>query len=178
MSLDTDIVIRLGEPKDAADLSKLAEKLFVQTYTGMIPANALESYVTEAFSYPQQLTELEDINVTSLLVEHAGDLVGYAQVCKNAIPVKSDSSVVMELSRIYIDQSCHGMGIGKLLLTKVMDMLKSQSCEQIWLGVWDKNLQAISFYKKHGFSVAGTQKFSIGNKDYNDFVMLGSISSF
>jgi diamine N-acetyltransferase len=178
MSLDTDIIIRLGELKDAADLSKLAEKLFVQTYTGMIPANELKSYVTEAFSYPQQLAELENINITSLLVEHAGGLVGYAQVCKNAIPVESASSVVRELSRIYIDQPCHGMGIGKLLLTKVMDVLKSQSCDQIWLGVWEKNLQAISFYKKHRFSVAGTQEFSIGNKVYNDLVMLGSVSTF
>ncbi len=178
MSLVTDIVFRLGEPEDAADLSKLAGKLFVQTYAGKIPAKELELYVTENFRCSKQLAELQDNTVTTLVVEHAGDLVGYAQVRKRAIPVEIDSNVVMELSRIYMDKFCHGQGIGKQLLIKVMDVLETLSCEQIWLGVWEKNLRAISFYKKHGFSVVGTQKFYIGNESYNDFVMLGSVSAF
>jgi len=55
------------------------------------------------------------------------------------------------------------MGIGNLLLIKVAEVVRALSSENIWLGVWDQNRQAISFYEKHGFSVVGSQQFKVGN---------------
>ena len=52
------------------------------------------------------------------------------------------------------------------------------SSNQIWLGVWEKNLHAISFYEKHGFIVVGSQEFFIGAEVHNDIVMLGSVNAF
>jgi ribosomal protein S18 acetylase RimI-like enzyme len=178
MNLPTDLAIRLGEPKDSLALSKIATKLFKQTYNGKMPSKDLESYVREDFGYDQQLAELEDVNVTTLLVEYGDGLVGYAQIRRKSIPVEIDSNVILELWRIYLDQSRRGLGIGKLLLSRVGEAVRAMSSDQVWLGVWEQNNSAISFYQKHGFRVVGSQEFHIGNEVHNDLIMLGSANAF
>ena len=178
MNLPNDLVIRKGEPKDSFALSEIAAKLFKQTYDGKMPSKDLEMYVREDFSYDHQLAELKDINVTTLLVEYGGELVGYAQVRRKSIPVEIDSNVNLELWRIYLDQSGRGLGIGKLLLSRIGEIVRSISSDQVWLGVWEQNDSAISFYQKHGFYVVGRHEFTIGNEVHNDLVMLGSVNAF
>jgi len=178
MSIPADIVIRTSDPNDAFSLSEVAAKLFYQTYVGEMPLKDLESYVAEDFGYDQQLAELEDTNVITLLAEYAGELGGYAQVRKKPIPVENDTCATIELWRIYLDKSSHGLGIGRLLLSKAMEAARTMSSDQIWLGVWEKNHRAISFYEKHGFKVVGSQEFSIGTEIHNDIVMLGSVNAF
>ena len=41
----------------------------------------------------------------------------------------------------------------------------------LWLGVWEKNDKAISFYKKNGFYEFGKHTFIIGEDKQTDFVM-------
>ena len=178
MSPSTEIAIRNGVLSDALVLSKVAARLFHQTYEGEMPSKNLESYVAEDFCFDQQLAELQNLNVTTLLVENAGELVGYAQVRRKAIPVETDSNVTIELWRIYLDKFSQNLGIGKALLSKVGEVARSMPGDQIWLGVWEQNLKAISFYEKHGFCVVGSQKFNIGSEIHNDLVMVGSASAF
>jgi len=178
VNLPTDIVIRTGETRDAPGLSEVAAKLFFETYIGDMPAKTLESYVAEEFNHDQQLAELKDADVTTLLVEHSGELVGYSQIRRNPIPVKIALSVEIELWRIYLDKSCHGSGIGKLLLSKALEITRKMPSDHIWLGVWEKNHRALSFYEKHHFKVVGSQEFCIGTEVHNDIVMLGSANAF
>jgi ribosomal protein S18 acetylase RimI-like enzyme len=50
--------------------------------------------------------------------------------------------------------------------------------ESLWLGVWDMNKPAISFYKKFGFSEVGSHpwKFQHGNIDYEDIDLIMSLN--
>ncbi len=41
----------------------------------------------------------------------------------------------------------------------------------VWLGVWEKNIDAISFYKKMRFKKAGRHPFRMGNELQNDLIM-------
>jgi len=178
MSFSAEIVVRNGERGDAAGLSKVGARLFRQTYQGKMPSIDLESYVAEDFNLEQQLAELQDPNVTTLLVEKAGEIVGYAQVRQNPIPASTGLNVAIELWRIYLERSSQGLGIGKLLLSRAGEAVRSRSEDQVWLGVWERNLGAISFYEKHGFHIAGSQKFNIGAEVHNDLVMVGSAGAF
>ena len=46
-----------------------------------------------------------------------------------------------------------------------------RGCDSVWLGVWEENLRAISFYKKWGFREVGNHIFTVGNDPQNDFIM-------
>ena len=41
----------------------------------------------------------------------------------------------------------------------------------IWLGVWEKNKKARSFYQKHGFRKIGSHPFSVGDEVQTDDIM-------
>lgn len=176
--LPADITIRTGATSDAADLSRVAARLFFETYVEKMPVKDLESHVAGDFGYDRQLAELKDPDVTTLLAERSGELIGYAQIRRKSLPVETDARATIELWRIYVDRSCHGLGIGKLLLSKVMEVTRQMSCERIWLGVWERNPRAISFYEKHNFEIVGSQEFRIGNEVHNDILMSGSADAF
>jgi ribosomal protein S18 acetylase RimI-like enzyme len=40
-----------------------------------------------------------------------------------------------------------------------------------WLGVWEKNTSALAFYRKKGFTEAGTHTFRMGEEDQTDYIM-------
>lgn len=172
------IAIRTAEPKDARELSDAAARLFRQTYEGKMPSADLESYIAEDFTPKLQLAQLNDPNVVTLLAESDGQLMGYAQVRRQPVPGTNELNVPVELWRIYLDRHCHGLGIGRLLLSAVGKTASAMNSQQIWLGVWEQNSQAISFYQRHGFVVAGSREFGIGTEIHNDLVMVGSVDAF
>lgn len=56
-----------------------------------------------------------------------------------------------------------------------MDIAISQNKEAIWLGVWEKNDNAIDFYKKIGFVQAGAHSFYMGDEEQMDIIMTKSL---
>ena len=170
--------ISIASEKDAFRLSRLAANLFHQAYAESMPSAALASYIAEDFGIDQQRAELSDSNITTLLLDVENELVGYAQLRLNPIPVATDIAVTAELWRIYVDRSCHGLGVGRDLLYRVGEIAGEMSHEKIWLGVWEDNQKAIAFYKKLGFSEVGQKEFDLGGEVQNDLVYVGSTSAF
>ena len=42
----------------------------------------------------------------------------------------------------------------------------------MWLGVWERNVRAQAFYRKHGFDRVGSKVFVVGSDPQTDLVML------
>ena len=64
-----------------------------------------------------------------------------------------------------------GKDVGKLLYQKALAIAKQSNVEYIWLGVWEKNVRAINFYKKNGFITFDTHIFKLGDEQQTDFMM-------
>jgi diamine N-acetyltransferase len=140
--IERKIIISIASEKDVFRLSKLAAKLFYQTYVGNISSDTLESYITEDFGMAQQLTELSNPNITTLLVEVENVLVGYAQLRLKQIPLAVDVDITTELGRIYIDKSCHGLGIGRKLISRLLVIAREMFHDKMWPGVCERNRSA------------------------------------
>ena len=52
-----------------------------------------------------------------------------------------------------------------------LDKAKELNKNKVWLGVWEHNQQALSFYKKHGFEVTGQHEFITGEVVDIDLIM-------
>ena len=57
------------------------------------------------------------------------------------------------ITELVIDKKYRGKGIGKELLLKMKEYLKSNGCEKIMIEVFGYNESAIRFYKKNGFHI-------------------------
>jgi len=56
-----------------------------------------------------------------------------------------------------------------------MDLCVTQArtwdADVLWLGVWERNQRAISFYEKGGFRAVGSHTFLLGTDEQRDIVM-------
>ena len=77
----------------------------------------------------------------------------------------------LEIERIYIRKKLHKQGLGKYLINKAIEIAIERNKEKIWLGVWEKNESAITFYKKMDFVQTGTHSFYMGDEEQIDFIM-------
>jgi diamine N-acetyltransferase len=77
----------------------------------------------------------------------------------------------IEIERIYVLKEFHGKAAGQLLYEKAMQIAIHSNAEYVWLGVWEKNLRAISFYKKNGFMEFDRHVFKLGDESQTDLMM-------
>jgi ribosomal protein S18 acetylase RimI-like enzyme len=76
-----------------------------------------------------------------------------------------------EIERIYVLKACHGSGVGQLLLDKALDLARQNKLRYVWLGVWEQNPRAISFYRKNGFVEFDRHIFRLGDDEQTDWMM-------
>jgi ribosomal protein S18 acetylase RimI-like enzyme len=70
----------------------------------------------------------------------------------------------------------YGKEVGKQLLEMAIQISRQRKADYIWLGVWEHNQKAISFYRKFGFTEFGTHIFKLGKEEQTDIMMKLAIS--
>lgn len=71
----------------------------------------------------------------------------------------------------------HGKKVGQLLYEKAIQVGLALGASYVWLGVWEKNLRAISFYRKNGFVEFDKHIFRLGNDEQTDIMMKRRLKS-
>jgi len=161
------MIIRVATPDDAATLAALSLKTFVDTFAPHNNAADMDSYTSGAFGESQQRRELETDGIVTLLGEENGEAIAYAQIKHTPGAPHGD----VEIARFYVDQSHHGRGIAQMLMDAVDAQARLLGAARIWLGVWEHNLRAISFYRKCGFVHCGSHPFILGTDLQTDWDM-------
>ena len=97
--------------------------------------------------------------------------VGYVMLRVSKKPMVVIGPKPVELVRLYIEEEIIGKGYGSALMNSCLKEAKKNGRRTIWLGVWEKNLRAIRFYEKWGFTKLGTKEFVLGSDLQNDHIM-------
>lgn len=77
----------------------------------------------------------------------------------------------VELQRLYVDRRAIGHGVGGTLMQASLDAVRSAGHGTIWLGVWERNARAISFYERWQFKTVGDHEFQLGSDHQTDMIM-------
>jgi GNAT superfamily N-acetyltransferase len=166
------ITIRPATPADAATLAAFGERTFRESIGPDKRPGDVEVYVSATYSAERQGAEIADADRVTLLGERDGVLVSYAQLrADGAAPSCVEGSAPIELLRFYVDRPWHGQGVAHAMMDAVIATARSRGARTIWLGVWERNPRAITFYGKHGFRDVGCQPFKLGGDDQTDRVM-------
>jgi ribosomal protein S18 acetylase RimI-like enzyme len=170
------ITTRRAAPGDAALLAELGATTFTETFAAANDPADFAAYMAEAFGESIQRAELEDSDVTVILAERAGEAVGYVLLREGPAPSLVRGFDVLEIVRLYARQSAIGTGVGSVLMQRCIHEAATRGKEALWLGVWEKNVRAIEFYRRHEFFEAGTQPFLLGTDLQSDLVMVRRIA--
>lgn len=71
----------------------------------------------------------------------------------------------------YVDEPYHGKGFAQALMHKCFAEFEAKGSDPVWLGVWEYNPRAISFYLKLGFTEVDEHIFLIGSNPQMDIIM-------
>ena len=173
------MIIRSASLDDAAALAKLGSSTFAETFA-YYEANGikraydtedLSQYLATAFSEEKIESELADPTFPYFLAKANKQPVAYAKLSGAQTEKYLPNSHAIELERIYISEAFIGQRIGKALMQHVKKFAKSKGYSNLWLGVWEQNARAISFYKKEGFEEFSFHYFSVGQSQVKDLLL-------
>ena len=163
--------IKVACTNDTLNLSRLGKQTFTETYARFNSEPNFQKYLRESFSKKSITEQLEDDRNFFLIANLGKKAVGYAKLRENNKPFHDKTVNAVELERIYVLKDNQGNGIGKNLLNKCLAFAQLRKYPVMWLGVWEKNLEAVKFYQRQGFVVFGSHDFQLGDEEQSDYLM-------
>lgn len=166
-----DLTVQRATSADAHDIAVLSRQTFYDAFAGFNSKEDMEKFMNDSFSIEKLVAEFIDprhIFFTALLNKK---LVGYAKITESENPDQLANANAIELGRLYAAKESIGQGVGKALMAESIRTAGLKGKEWIWLGVWEKNERAISFYKKFGFEKFGEHDFVLGDDVQTDWLM-------
>ena len=164
-----DISIRQCLINELDTLQKIGYETFTETYSQINSPETLHSYLQKAFSTEKLLEELGNPCCRFYFMYLGDELVGYLKVNDAPAQTVINDPESVEIERIYIRKRYRAKGLGKILIDYTLQQARKK--DYVWLGVWEKNVQAIAFYKKMGFIETGRHSFQMGDELQSDLVM-------
>ena len=164
------MLIREINDTDYKNLSALAIQVWLHTYAKDGVRKEYSDYVLSKFT-PDYFRDIHKAGSKTIYVALEYDhLVGFITVDMNSVPSEIEFQG-NEIVTLYIQEYFQGKGIGKKLIEKAVQELKSS----LWLSTWIHNTNAIEFYKHFGFNISGTTYFHLGDEKHENYILTYSI---
>jgi len=170
-NLNREVYIRIATRDDAALIADLSRVTFYETFASQNTKENMDKFMNQQFTRDKLMKEVGADHNIFLIAEVEGEAVGYARMRESPDPHGLNELPAIELARIYSVQSRIGKGVGSALIQNCIDVAIQEKKRSIWLGVWDKNYHAISFYQRWGFEKFSEHEFILGDEVQTDWLM-------
>lgn len=165
------IVLKKASAGDLETLQQIGKKTFYETFAKHNSEEEMQKYLAESFSSEKLLKELNTPDSQFFIAWEEENPVGYLKINFGASQTELQDETSMEIERIYVKSSHHGKKVGQLLYDKALEIALQQQKKYIWLGVWEENKRAVSFYSKNGFTQFDKHIFRLGDEEQTDLMM-------
>jgi ribosomal protein S18 acetylase RimI-like enzyme len=165
------ILIRKCDIADIEKLLEISRTTFSATFSTFNTVENMEKYLSRHITREKLLDELKNPGSEFYFAMNDEQVIGYLKLNRGKAQTELKSENSLEIERIYVVKQYQGEGMGKLLLSKAIESARNQDMEFIWLGVWEKNEKAISFYQKSGFKTFDKHLFRLGDDEQVDIMM-------
>ncbi len=152
-------------------LQKISRQTFQETFSESNSEENMRSYLEEGFSNEKLTAEINDKNSIFYFASLENNIIGYLKINFGESQTELKNSKALEIERIYVSKEFHGKRVGQLLYDKAIKIAEQKNFEYVWLGVWEENPRAISFYKKNGFIEFDKHIFRLGDDEQTDIMM-------
>jgi ribosomal protein S18 acetylase RimI-like enzyme len=172
-----NIEIRQVTLNDIEQLQKIGRLTFYETFSAVNTEDNMKKYLEEELSLEKLTAELNTESSEFYFAVLDNNIIGYLKlnIGQSQTEIKDDSA--LEIERIYVLQELHGKKVGQVLYEKAMQIAKRKNAHYVWLGVWEMNTKAISFYRKNGFVEFDRHIFRLGDDEQTDIMMKKVLAS-
>lgn len=169
------VIIRAAVLSDASRLAALQERTFRDTFGADNNPEDMALHCQTSYGTAIQEKEIVNPELVTLVCAEDEKLIAFAQIRRGVAPDCLQSERPAEILRLYVDRLWHGKGVAQQLMEQSLEQASQMGATHIWLGVWENNPRAISFYRKFGFALAGEHVFMVGTDAQRDVIMQRSL---
>lgn len=166
--------LRPARADDAATLAAFAAQAFTDTYRDLDDAQDIADYCAEHFQPDVMAGVIADPACRTLLAMVGEQLAGYA-IVRDKPPPPCVSGPALQLWRLYLGQGFIGQKLGARLMQAAQAEARRQGAGTLWLGVYDRNVRAVEFYRRFGFAQVGVSEFLFGGRIYSDPIYAAAV---
>jgi ribosomal protein S18 acetylase RimI-like enzyme len=156
---------------DVVQLQHIGIQTFTEAFSAVNTAEDMAKYVEESFTIDKLTAELSNKLSQFYFAMLDGEVIGYLKLNTGQAQTDIKDNDALEIERIYVLKAFHGKQVGQLLYDKAIQIAREAGAGYVWLGVWEKNDRAISFYKKNGFVAFDKHVFMLGTDKQIDIMM-------
>lgn len=168
----TGITIRLATSDDAAALSELGRRTFIDKFGHIYSKADLNAYLDEAHT---DALYADWIDSPDFLVRVAampdGTLSAYLVCSPLDLPAEDPAEGAVELMRIYVDTPLQGRGLGSQFVEEALDWARISRAPEVYLSVFSENESARRLYERFGFEKVAEFDFPVGNHRDLEYLM-------
>lgn len=159
------------QPSELNELLEIGSSTFADSFGALNNKEDFDQYMEKSFNLAKITEEYNNPDSHFYFACQQENLVGYLKLNEGEAQTEKGLHNALEIERIYVRFGQQGKGIGQLLFDKALEVARENNFEQVWLGVWDRNSDAIRFYERNGFEKFATHPFKLGTDDQTDILM-------
>jgi ribosomal protein S18 acetylase RimI-like enzyme len=173
------VTLRAATPADAPALALVAAATFLEAFTWMLPGPDIVAFCAARHTPEAYAVYLGHPDTRITLATVAGGApVGYAMLATPELPSIPTHPTDIELKRIYLFSRFRSAPVtdqphlraSQALLDAAIADANAMQRTRLLLGTHANNLRAIAFYRRNGFTEAGTRTFQVGNQLCKDLI--------
>lgn len=156
---------------DIVKLQDIGRQTFSETFAEVNSEENMAKYLEESFAAEKLASELKNESSYFYLAELDKKVIGYLKLNTGEAQTEKQEKNALEIERIYVAKEFHGKKVAQALYAQALQIAEEINASFIWLGVWEKNFRAVSFYSKNGFEQFDTHIFRLGDDEQTDLMM-------
>jgi ribosomal protein S18 acetylase RimI-like enzyme len=166
-----NIIIKKVTTEEIKLLQEIGKQTFFETFASNNTEENIIDYLNKGFSIEKLTAEVNNVNTEFYFVSQNLNIIGYLKLNFGDAQSEIQNNQALEIERIYVLKDHQRKNVGQLLLNKAFQIANEKNLLFIWLGVWEKNISAINFYRKNGFVEFDKHIFTLGNDKQTDIMM-------
>jgi diamine N-acetyltransferase len=153
--------IAIAKEKDAQLLADIGRRTFIESHGHSASATDIDKYVSKTYINDVFKAELSNEKNIYHIIYYDKQPAGYSKITFNTPHSNILIENITKLERLYVLKEFYNLKLGLKLFNFNMELSKKNNQAGMWLFVWKENQRAVSFYKKAGFKITGSNDFKL-----------------
>ena len=171
-----DYTIKPITTSDVEKLQKVSRETFKATFDPYTAPNDMVRFLEEDYETVKLVKEIENPNSRFYFLMVQNEIAGYLKINVGDAQTEHLRENALEVERIYLRTNFQHRGLGNVLFDFAEKTAREEGKDYMWLGVYEKNVPAQHFYKRHGFSKVSQHTFQVGSDPQTDWLLVKKLT--
>lgn len=167
-----DYTIKRVTIADVEELQKISRETFKATFDPYTAPDDMKQFLKEDYETKKLINEINNLDSRFFFLMVGDEVAGYLKINVGDAQTEYLKENALEVEQIYLRAAFQHRGLGNILLDYAEEIARKEGKDYIWLGVYEKNINAQHFYKRHGFEKVSQHTFQVGSDPQTDWLLL------